>query len=501
MYRIAVYAAAVLLAFAGVAPAAAEDSDTCFKSTGDEAIAACTRQIKRNPKDATAYYNRGVEYDEKKDYDRAIADYDQAIRINPDYAYAYNNRGKAYNEKGDYDRAITDFNQAIRIDPKLALSYNNRGNAYKDKGDHDRAIADYNQAIQIDPKYANAYNGRGAAYWMKGDYDHAIAEYDQAIRLNPKDANPYAGRGGAYEKKGDYDRALADFDLSLQLNPNGAFARAGRERVRAALAARPNPARAGASQAQSTPAPAPSFQLPAVTAERRVALVVGNSRYRAVDYLPNPKRDADAVAAALRGAGFQSVTVAGDLGRDALRDALRTFRTEADAADWALIYYAGHGIQINGTNYLIPVDAKLRDERDVKGETVGYDELEETVRGAQALRIIILDACRNDPFAANMARHNPDHAISRGLRPPPEGRPGLLVVYSARDGQVAEDGDGEHSPFATALIAHVKAPGREVRRMFDDVSDDVLEATRNRQQPFTYGRLPGKRDFFFVTGR
>jgi uncharacterized caspase-like protein len=184
-----------------------------------------------------------------------------------------------------------------------------------------------------------------------------------------------------------------------------------------------------------------------------------------------------------------------------MREALRSFRDAADKADWGLIYYAGHGLQIGGVNYLVPVDARLRDERDVEGETISYGELEKTVGGARGLRLIILDACRVDPFAAQMAHANPDHAIVRGLTAPPELRPGLLVVYSAKHGQVAEDGDGEHSPFATALIARLATPGREVRRMFDDVADDVQEATHNRQLPFTYGSLPGKWDFFFVTGR
>jgi uncharacterized caspase-like protein len=299
----------------------------------------------------------------------------------------------------------------------------------------------------------------------------------------------YAGRGGTYEKKGDYVRALADFDQWLKLDPTNAHAREGRARVQALAAARP-----AATQPPQSVSPAPA-------AERRVALVIGNSKYAAVPFLPNPQRDAQAVAVALREAGFQTVTVAGDLDRAAMRKALRAFREAADTADWGLVYYAGHGIQIAGVNYLVPVDARLRDERDVEDETIAYGELDRAVSGAKALRIIILDACRDDPFAAQMVRRNPGHDITRGLRPPSEPRPGLLVVYSAKDGQLAQDGHGDHSPFATALIAHLKDKGREVRRMFDDVSSDVLDATNNQQQPFTYGSLPGRRDFFFVAGK
>jgi len=238
-----------------------------------------------------------------------------------------------------------------------------------------------------------------------------------------------------------------------------------------------------------------------VAGERRVALVIGNSSYAAVPLLPNPRRDAEAVAAALRHAGFQTVEMRSDLGRDAMHDALRTFRNAADAADWALIYYAGHGLQIGKTNYVVPVDAKLRDERDVEAETVSYGELEKTLSGAKALRLIILDACRTDPFEAQMARTNSTRAVARGLSPPPEPDAGMLVVYSAKDGQVADDGDGVNSPFASALVAQLKVPGREVRRLFDYVREDVMNATGKRQQPFTYGSLPGSRDYYFVAGK
>jgi uncharacterized caspase-like protein len=247
--------------------------------------------------------------------------------------------------------------------------------------------------------------------------------------------------------------------------------------------------------------PLPPPASPAVTAERRVALLIGNSKYAAAPFLRNPRRDADAVAEALRQDGFQTVMLRSDLGRDALRDALRTFRAAADNADWALIYYAGHGLQIGKTNYLIPVDAKLADARDMQAETIAYSELETAIGGARALRIIILDACRNDPFEAQMARANSSRALGRGLSPPPEPDAGMLVVYSAKDGQVAEDGDGANSPFAAALVAQLKVPGREVRRVFDYVREEVMNATGKRQQPFTYGSLPGSKDYYFVAGK
>ena len=154
-------------------------------------------------------------------------------------------------------------------------------------------------------------------------------------------------------------------------------------------------------------------------------------------------------------------------------------------------------------NYLIPTDARLLDDRDVKAETVSYEELLSTVTGAKALRLVLLDACRVNPFRDQMRRTVASRGpTDRGLARPPEPEPGTLVVYSAKEGEVAvDDAGGANSPFASALIAELKVPGVELRRVFDNVRDDVLEATNNRQQPFTYGSLPGRRDFFFVSAK
>jgi tetratricopeptide (TPR) repeat protein len=625
LFNVVLRAAAAPLALgAALAPALANDADTCRKASGDDSIAACSHLLARNPKDAGAYFSRGYAYEWRKgDHDHAIADYDKAIALNPKYALAYaergfgyehkgewdrafadfdhaiqldpnlpgahNGRGNMYKRRGEPDRAIADYDEALRLNPKFVIVYSNRGGVYVSKGDYDRAIADYGQAIQLDPKLLVAYTGRGNAYDRKGEYDRAIASYDQAIRLDPKQPLPYSHRGYTYSIKEQYDRAVADFDMALRLDPASAVAYAGRcgawngkgqydraiadceeamklnpklasaysyrgfaygmtgsfdramtdldkavalgpryargysyrgaiyerrgdlgraiadydqaltlnpalpdarryrERAQAALAARPALARRDLTK------PA------AVAPDRRVALVIGNSQYRSAAFLPNPRRDASAVADALRQVGFQ-VELAMDLDRDGMVKALRSFRDQADQAGWALVYFAGHGIEIDRVNYLIPTDARLLDDRDIKAEAVSYEELLSAADGAKALRLVVLDACRVNPFKDQMRRTAASRgSIDRGLSRPPEVGPGTLVVYSAKEGEVAvDDAGGANSPFASALVAELKAPGVEVRRVFDNVRDDVLEATDNRQQPFTYGSLPGRRDFYFV---
>jgi peptidoglycan/xylan/chitin deacetylase (PgdA/CDA1 family) len=260
------------------------------------------------------------------------------------------------------------------------------------------------------------------------------------------------------------------------------------------------PVAAGVPQAIATPATAAQ-----AISLRRVALVVGNSAYRAVPALPNPNSDAQAVAAALRDIGFQVVGLKTDLGKEALVTALRDFAREAEQADWAVVYFAGHGIELGasaglgGANFLIPVDAKLETDRDIEFETVPLGHVITAVEGAKKLRLVILDACRDNPFARQMKRMAASRSVGRGLgRIEPDG--GVLVAYAAKHGEVALDGGGRNSPFVAALVNRLPTPGVEIGKLFRLVRDDVLAATDRKQEPFVYGSLPGE-DFFFVAGK
>jgi tetratricopeptide (TPR) repeat protein len=481
-----------------VASAAADDGADCSRSGGgDESIGACSRLIASNALKgaelASAFSNRGIAYKRKGYLDRAIAHYDEAIKTNPKYAIAFINRCAAYNAKGEHDRAIADCNAALRLDPKNGNAFNNRGFGYLKKGDLDRAIADLSDFIRLYPKFAMGYGNRGEAYLRKGELDRALADLNEAIAIDPQLTTAYAYRGLVQEKKGDRERASADFEKALSL-PEAPYSTAGQsahETARARLAALAAPP----TQIQTTTI---ASAAPTVgNFGRRVALVIGNSSYAAVPALPNPRRDAQAIAEALRSVGFETVTLARDLPRDKLVDALRAFATDAERADWGVIYYAGHGIEVGGVNYLIPVDARLISDRDAQFEAVSLDQVLGAVEGARKLRLVLLDACRENPFARQIRRTAAARSVGRGLARIEPG-PGTLVAYAARDGQVALDGDGQNSPFTSALLKRLKDPGLEINKLFRLLHDDVMEATDNRQEPYTYGALPGREDFFFV---
>ena len=226
-------------------------------------------------------------------------------------------------------------------------------------------------------------------------------------------------------------------------------------------------------------------------AEKRVALVIGNAVYQNVPRLPNPVNDGATIASTLKNAGFDVVDSRHDLTAADTRRALRDFADRARDADIAVVYYAGHGIEVDGGNYLIPVDAKLERDTDVYDEALSLDRVLLAIEPAKKLRLVILDACRDNPFSKNMKRTVATRAIGQGLAKVEPTSPNMLIAYSAKAGSTAADGDGTNSPFTVALSKHLTTPGLDVRRAFGFVRDDVLKTTNNRQEPFVYGSLGG----------
>ena len=227
-------------------------------------------------------------------------------------------------------------------------------------------------------------------------------------------------------------------------------------------------------------------------AEKRVALVLGNSAYQNVAPLPNPVNDSSKIAATLKDAGFDVVDSRRDLSAADTRRALRDFADQARNADIAVVYYAGHGIEVDGANYLIPVDARLERDTDVYDEGLSLDRILIAIEPAKKLRLVILDACRDNPFSRTMKRTVASRAIGQGLAKVEPTSPNVLIAYSAKAGSTAADGDGKNSPFTAALSHHLTKPGLDVRRAFGFVRDEVLKTTGNRQEPFVYGSLGGE---------
>jgi tetratricopeptide (TPR) repeat protein len=529
------------------------------KGDYDRALLDLDEALRDDPRNFLALNTRGNVYWRRGAYQRAILDFNEVIRLKPNFAMAYANRGSARADLGQLEDALADLTESIRLAPRVAETFNNRGVLWRNKGEYDKAIADYNEAIRLDPKHKRAYANRGEAWRFKGDLDRALADQDQQIRLYPDGVLGYLYRGDTYRYKDDFDLAMADYSRVLKIEPDSIAPFVGRgltyekmgdvakakaefdaalasnsqnrsginekalETAKAHLAAFSSgvappvipaaPSRVASATAIPTPVAAvtASPSKPAPSQGRRVALVIGNSAYQNVPALANPQKDANAIAASLQNIGFE-VVKSTDATREKMVDALRNFANEAEKSDWAVVYYAGHGMEVGGVNYLVPVDAKLAVDRDIQYEAVPLSQVLNAAETAKKIKLVMLDACRDNPFTPRKTAAPEVVAASMSTAGAPittrssNGR-GLaevkvtgatLVVYAAKDGQVALDGEGGNSPFAVAVTQRVATPGVEINKIFRLVRDDVMEATAGRQEPYTYGSLPGKEDFFFV---
>jgi Caspase domain len=220
-------------------------------------------------------------------------------------------------------------------------------------------------------------------------------------------------------------------------------------------------------------------------ADKRVALVVGNGKYEHVTALPNPKNDAKEIAAKLKALGFD-VKLLNDASYNDLREALAELSNAAVGAEIGAVFFAGHGIEVDRQNYLIPTDAKLETDVRVRFEAMPLDDVMAALDGVTGVRLVMLDACRNNPFISSMKVKTANRSISRGLSKV-EPSVGSLVSFSAKEGTTAADGTDKHSPYTKALLANLDKPGLEINRLFRIVRDDVLTYTSGEQEPYTYG--------------
>src|SRR5262245_21252738 len=401
---------------------------------------------------------------------------------------------------------------SIKLGPKSAFSYQNRGASKQALGDIDGALADINEAIRADPTLPQPLTHRAVIWRAKGDLDRAIADVTEAIRLAKAKApanimtppgsvliSAYTGRGFAYEARGDFASAKQDYTATLQgiASDAGSKANQATAKVRLSLLSEAEtPRMAPTSAPTQTAAPSPRA---GTATGRRVALVIGNGAYTHVKALPNPSNDARAVAKSLRGIGFV-VTEGIDLDRVGMQNMIREFLREAARSQVAIVYYAGHGVQIDGRNYLVPVDAQLKPGGSLTDMMTDMDTIMAGLDDQLRTNILIMDACRNNPMAPQAAAAGTGRAIEGGASlaaPSALGTgstlaAGTLIAFATAPGKVALDGEGANSPFSAALSRHIGTPGLEVQQMLTRVRAEVVAATKSQQVPWSNSSLLGE---------
>jgi len=504
------------------------------KGNYNQVIADASEAIRLHP--SVALYNlRGSAYYDKGEDDIAIADFNDALRIGPPSGIIFHNRGNAWRSKGEYAKAIADYDQSIKLGPPSAFSWQNRGISKRALGDLEGALADINEAIRLDPTLPQPLTSRAVIWRARGDLDRAIADTTEAIRLAKAKApanimtppgsvliSAYSHRALAYEAKGDFDRARQDYAAALEGKASDAGSKANQAtaKVRLSLLSEtlpPAPRTATAAPLPSVSKAAPASQAgaasrsPPAAAEqrkrpdtgretvRRVALVIGNNAYAHVRPLPNPANDARAMAKSLRDIGFV-VTEGTDLDRTAMQATIRDFLRDAARSQVAVVYYAGHGVQIDGRNYLVPIDIEFRAGSGMTESMMDMDTIMAGLDDQVRTNILILDACRNNPMAPKLASAGPARDIEAGsglAAPATLGAgstlgAGTLIAFATAPGQVALDGEGPNSPFSAALTRHIGTPGLEVQQMLTRVRAEVVAATKGKQVPWSNSSLLGE---------
>ena len=476
------------------------------KGDYNNVIADTTLALQLTPKSIELLNMRGSAYYDKGEYDIAIADFTEALGIGPPSGTIYHNRGNAWRGKSDYPKALADFTQAIEIGPKSAYSYQNRGGVKQALGDLDGAMADLNEAIRMSPQLASVHTNRAVIWRAKGDIDKAIADCTDAIAIaiakTPQPVNAmtppgsvlisaYIQRGLAFEAKGEFDKAKQDFNSTLEGNAVDNVSKANKATAKVRLAL-----------LSDSPASVPMKKTD--SGSRRVALVIGNGAYVNFPALPNPPNDARTLAKNLRDLGYE-VTEGIDLKRDDMQKMTREFMRNAAQAKTLVLYYAGHGVQIGGRNYLVPVDVKPQDGASIVDSMTDMDKILAGLDDQVRTNILIFDACRNDPFAhqtASVAGRSievkGDAKTRSGLAQPTAPTAGstlgagTLIAFATAPGQVALDGDGANSPFSAALSRHIGTPGLEVQQMLTRVRAEVVAGTASKQVPWSNSSLLGE---------
>ena len=391
----------------------------------------------------------------RNELDRSISSLDQAILRDPKNALAYADRGEVWRLKGNFDQSMADLDKAVALDPKSPVALTLRGDTLLAKGELERAIVDYDEANHFVSDYVAAVVGRALVLEARRDATAAAAEFQRALKL-PPEADAEKSRPAqaiakqhlaaiqvqleAAEKAKDLkadDANQADHLRTLQAEAKAKDIEASAELKAKAIqvAAEARIAALERDVAEKVKALKAAEPPPPPNQGYRAALVIGNSAYRSVNLLVNPRRDAEGVANTLRTVGFDSVTLVQDATLAQFKKALRDFQDVADRSDWAVVYYAGHGIEIGGQNYLIPTDARLATDRDADDEAVSLQSVLAKIQKARKLRLVILDACRENPYQRVMKREITTRAITRGLAPFEPTRSDEIVVFAAKDGE------------------------------------------------------------------
>jgi tetratricopeptide (TPR) repeat protein len=506
-----------------------------------EAITFYTKAINIDKDNDEFYGNRGNCYYYLERYSLALDDYNNAIKYYPEYEGYYYNRGNCYQKLGNDNRALLEYNIAIDKSPNLDRSYNNRGISYINLKKYNQAIEDFDKAIELAKNKGYHWNNRGYCYLKLGDYQRAINDWNSMKTNAGSDYVPYynyieeaksmlnsvgskpiiswlspvADYISVDEKSQEIklllsspvdissvklyvDNVLKDTRDFMIVKSDQSENRYKRN-VFLTKSNKPTEVKLVVTNKYGSTTTTKYFTLKESAKEekktdKRLALVIGNSDYsKSGTSLTNPRNDAKVMASTLRELGFD-VIERYNLNVVRFKQVIDSFGLRLKDYDISLFYFAGHGIQYNGSNFLIPTDAMLTYETNIEHECINTQRVLRNMEGAKTdVNIVILDACRNNPFERSWGRNMTDKG--KGLAPVSSPK-GTIVIYAADAGETASDNPhGKNGLFTGELIKHMTTPNITIEQVVKRTRKSVIELSGEEQEPASYSKLIG--DFYF----
>jgi tetratricopeptide (TPR) repeat protein len=494
----------------------------------DNALDDLAGAIRADPATSHHFVQRALILERLDRFSEARADLDAAVKLDPKNQNAWINSAMLWARYGDVERASADYNQAETVGGSQTwYALSGRARLAVSLGEPMRGFADWTRAAELAalPTLAAQFHVRAgnlARDYLK-DFDKARQSYARALAVLPRHADALIQRGIAFERVKRFDEAASDYRKAADMTRDNPLEKSVYDYSIFRLEA----LRARQSRKAGDPLLPPNINVLSGSAfvagkdrGRRVALVLGNAAYERVTPLMNSDRDAESVGAALSEAGFARVTVATNLDRGQMNGVLQQFADEAAGADWAVIYYAGHGIEIDGVNYAIPVDASMDTLRDAGAHAISINQMISAVDRAKGLHLVVLDACRDDPFVqeahrAAARKRKVDTSADAALDPLIARRKDIggglaglqlaglntVALFATQPGQVTLDGDELNSPFTRAFVSNLPTPNLDLRLLFEKIRRDVADGTKGRQRPAFDGRLTEGEQFFFFPAR
>ena len=398
---------------------------------------------------------------EAGDFSVALASFGLLLETLPGDAQGLLGRALTHSQLGNFGSALADAESVLGKDPQNLSARLARAEILARMGNYEAAHVAAREAVSIDPSFPQGPEVLGDVLLARGDTAAAVELYRRAIQLLVDSSR---------DRRPPMLDALRLKDVRRKLDGAGRALLAGQTEI--AHPQKPEGERRKDSDK-------------VVSSQRRVALVVGNSHYSDQAALRNPSNDAAGLAGALKRLGFD-VVEGFDLTKVRMSETLREFARRVRDADVGLVYYAGHAIQYQGENYLVPVDARIEDETDVEHELVHAGRILKDLARASGARVLILDSCRDNPLQAKLASLLPSNrsiSAGRGLARLDRASDGFIIVYATQAGAVAEDGSGANSPFTAALLANLEQRGVELVQLFRRVAQKVKRDTGGRQSP------------------